>query len=596
MSSAPGNREVAHRVFAAEFDAADLEHSESDEERAPNYVITPTGARVNRAFVVGVLTEVEQVGEEVLRARVVDPTGAFVVYAGQYQPEELAFLEDAEPPAFVAVTGKARTFSPDDADVIYTSLRPESINAVDAETRDRWTVRAAEHTLARVATASAALASGLSGDALAEGLDAAGAPPGVAAGVPIALDHYGTTEHYLSGVAETATEALRLVAGEVDAVEIGERPPDAAGDGVVDRERIAAATDLSVVDADAIEGAASTADPEAEPGIETTDDAEAESAGEAKPDTETETGSEADPESEVASESTAEPKADPEPSGSSGPEDAEEVDAGEGAGAVEAGEDVGADDPSEDVGADDPGEDDGAAEAGDAATDGVPDADVTGTGESDDSVEEVPDEVIDEEERERIEEEYGTDFQTGTEVEEPGEAGIEPEAGPIGAEGDEETATDDGTEAEGETATEESAASTDATGDDLGDFDGGSDYDVEETGDESDGGSDDDSAADTDETPSSDEEPAAEPEPADSDDDGSDGDDNAESADDVDLTEAALSAMEDLDDGTGADREAVIETVVEQYGAAEGDVEDAIQDALMNGQCYEPGDGKLSAI
>src|SRR6056297_3710147 len=69
-----GGREVAHRLFAAEYDEADFSYSESDEERAPNYVVTPTGARVNRLFVVGVLTEVEQVNEDVLRGRIVDPT------------------------------------------------------------------------------------------------------------------------------------------------------------------------------------------------------------------------------------------------------------------------------------------------------------------------------------------------------------------------------------------------------------------------------------------------------------------------------------------------------------------------------------------
>ncbi|MDL0136951.1 hypothetical protein PNQ20_08805, partial [Halobacterium salinarum] len=133
-------REVAYRLFAAEFDDADFSYAESDEERAPNYVVTPTGARVNRLFVVGVLTAVEAVNDDVVRARVVDPTGAFVVYAGQYQPEALAALEAAETPSFVAVTGKARTFEPDDADVVYTSVRPETVSEVDADTRDRWVV------------------------------------------------------------------------------------------------------------------------------------------------------------------------------------------------------------------------------------------------------------------------------------------------------------------------------------------------------------------------------------------------------------------------------------------------------------------------
>jgi hypothetical protein len=108
-----GRREVAHRLFAAEFDDASLSYSESDEERAPNYVVTPTGARVNRLFVVGVLTEVEAVNEETLRARVADPTGAFVSYAGQYQPDEMAFLDRTTPPAVLALTGKARTFEPE---------------------------------------------------------------------------------------------------------------------------------------------------------------------------------------------------------------------------------------------------------------------------------------------------------------------------------------------------------------------------------------------------------------------------------------------------------------------------------------------------
>ncbi len=85
----PG-RELAYRLFAAEYDDASLSYAESDEERAPNYVITPTGARLNRVFVVGTLTEVTSVNDEMVRARVVDPTGAFVVYAGQYQPDELA--------------------------------------------------------------------------------------------------------------------------------------------------------------------------------------------------------------------------------------------------------------------------------------------------------------------------------------------------------------------------------------------------------------------------------------------------------------------------------------------------------------------------
>lgn len=224
----PG-REVAYRLFAAEYDDASFSYAESDEERAPNYVISPTGARLNRVFTVGTLTEITAVNDEMVRARVVDPTGAFVVYAGQYQPDELATLEQLEPPEFVAVTGKARTFQPDDSDQVYTSLRPESIATVDADTRDRWVVSAAEQTVERVGTYAAAAESDASGDALTDALLEAGVDKGLAAGIPLSQDHYGTTPDYLAALRDCALEAVEVVAGERDQVEAFSLAPDGSG-------------------------------------------------------------------------------------------------------------------------------------------------------------------------------------------------------------------------------------------------------------------------------------------------------------------------------------------------------------------------------
>ena len=150
MSQAP-TREVAHRVFAREFNDATHTFKESDDERAPVYLLLPTGAAANRIFVVGTLTETEDVGEdsEYWRGRVVDPTGTFFVYAGQYQPEAAGVLREAEPPAYVAVAGKPRTYETDDG-TVNVSVRPESITVVDVATRDRWVVETARHTVARV--------------------------------------------------------------------------------------------------------------------------------------------------------------------------------------------------------------------------------------------------------------------------------------------------------------------------------------------------------------------------------------------------------------------------------------------------------------
>ncbi|QCC46686.1 RPA family protein [Halobellus limi] len=145
------SREVARRVFADEFNDAAFTFKESDDDRAPVYLLLPTGAKANRVFFVGTLTEKDDVGEdnEYWRGRIVDPTGTFFVYAGQYQPEAASTLRDLEPPAYVAVVGKPRTYETDDGNV-NVSVRPESIQVVDAATRDRWVVETAERTLDRI--------------------------------------------------------------------------------------------------------------------------------------------------------------------------------------------------------------------------------------------------------------------------------------------------------------------------------------------------------------------------------------------------------------------------------------------------------------
>jgi hypothetical protein len=149
------SRKVARRVFAREFNDAGYTFKESDDERAPIYLLLPTGAEANRVFLVGTLTEKEDIGEdsEYWRGRVVDPTGTFFVYAGQYQPDAAAMLRDLEPPAYVAIVGKPRTYEPEDGedDDVFVSVRPESISVVDADTRDRWVVETADRTLDRIA-------------------------------------------------------------------------------------------------------------------------------------------------------------------------------------------------------------------------------------------------------------------------------------------------------------------------------------------------------------------------------------------------------------------------------------------------------------
>ena len=485
-----GRREVAYRVFATEYDDATLEYSEEDDDRAPNYVVSPTGARINRLFAVGVLTEIEPVSSGVLRARIVDPTGALVSYAGQYQPDAVSFLERAEPPEFVALTGKARTFQPEDSDRVFSSVRPETINAVDAGTRDRWTVTAAEQTLERIDVCAAAIAREERGDELEALLAAAGIPAGLAAGVPRALDHYGTTRGYLAGLREITTQALEVVAGdrgEVEAPEVSPAEPGGTDIGLGGEwpGRLEAAA--AAATAEPASGSLAPAEPAAR---------EPEAA-----------------ETEPAEEPTGCDEAD-----SVEPDEAPDEPAAE----------AGTGTDTEPAGASEASSENAGVAGADGGDEGLGDFDDFGQGEHTDAVETEELYEFDDGEREAIEEEFGTEFSPAGDVDAPEEPADE--ADPEVTEEEEEPP-----------------------------------------------------------------EPEPESEPADDDTAGS------EPADDEDaaggsLEDAVIEAMRDLDDGDGAAREVVVEAVVSERSADPAAVDEAIDDALMSGRCYEPTEGRFKAI
>lgn len=144
-------RQPARRVFAEEFNDSNHIFSESDDERAPNFSLLRTGEKANRVFVVGTLTEKNDVGNdsEYWQARVVDPTGTFFVYSGEYTPEATEVLRNATPPEYVAITGKVDSYKNDDDETV-VNLRAETVTIVDEKTRDRWIAETARQTLERI--------------------------------------------------------------------------------------------------------------------------------------------------------------------------------------------------------------------------------------------------------------------------------------------------------------------------------------------------------------------------------------------------------------------------------------------------------------
>ncbi len=588
----PGRREVAYRLFAAEFDDCSLSYSESDEERAPNYVVTPTGLRVNRLFAVGVVTEVERINNDTLRGRIVDPTGAFVTYAGQYQPEAQAFLDSTTPPAFMAITGKARTFEPDDADRVFTSVRPESLSEVDADSRDRWVVSAAEATLRRIAIVAEALDSGLAGDDLRAALEAAAVGPSLAAGIPRALEHYGTTTAYLEAMRQLAVDTLELVAGEREEVRSIDIAPDAGGETTLG-PLPAVDIDLSSTDREPSE---SPPQPEDEP----TDIPETGSTAPSTPD-ETVASADAEPtKSTVATD--AEPDASAPDSDAVSPEPASETTAE----SIAESQSVEASEPVDSTTAEAEPEELKPAQSEPAASDSTEaDPVESDSAEVESTAAESPEAdpeasgmyQLDEEEREELEAEFGSDFSSGNDIDPAGEADIDvPDVDELAAQkASEQAAESPGADpADSPPTAQTTQSATETTSEkELGSFEDDIGSFEETPTDEP------ETPADADETVAAEDDTSAdsvEPEDPETAADSVDDEDIETPVEESNLENVAVELMAELDDGDGADREDLVSTVVDSHGVEADAVEDAIDDALMSGRCYEPDAGVLKSI
>jgi len=143
-------RQIAYRCFSD--DLKDVEIVErADEEFAAQFVITKSGAKINRIFVVGTLLDIEDVGsgEPFWKLHIADPKGVFIANIGQYspiQPQDAA--EKLVAPMFVAVVAKVKPNSFNDK--VSGQLAVESITAVDAATYDMWIAETTELTKLRM--------------------------------------------------------------------------------------------------------------------------------------------------------------------------------------------------------------------------------------------------------------------------------------------------------------------------------------------------------------------------------------------------------------------------------------------------------------
>ena len=210
-------RETAWRVFATELNSTTLE-IKATEEKAPSYIVTPLGAKINRVLIAGVMTEKENIGSEeepMWKARIQDVSGSFFINVGRFQPEASAAIADIDIPCFVAAVGRVRTYNTDDGRV-FISVRPEHIIPISESVRNEWILETAKSTWKRLTDTKKVLGMG---DATEQDLIKSGMSPVEAFGITYALDNYGQMPDstlYL----KTIQAALRMLLPDRD-VDLG---------------------------------------------------------------------------------------------------------------------------------------------------------------------------------------------------------------------------------------------------------------------------------------------------------------------------------------------------------------------------------------
>ncbi len=199
------SREVARRIFLEELKASNYSFRDGEDQHqyAPQYILTPTGAKCNRVFIVGTLTERDDIGgdTEYWRGRVVDPTGSILIYAGQYQPEAAQILANIEPPAFVAVVGKPSLYQTEDGNTII-SVRAEAIQQVDESIRNQWILDASRRTEERLEVLKGA-------NSTSPGFSTADKAASPAMDTERALQHYNTDREQYKQMVIRALSSLR---------------------------------------------------------------------------------------------------------------------------------------------------------------------------------------------------------------------------------------------------------------------------------------------------------------------------------------------------------------------------------------------------
>jgi len=138
--------EGAARLFAGEFNQSTLSVPGEDEKSA-GWVVTPSGAYCRTVFVTGALVEVQE-QNDILSARLADPTGGFDLVCGGKNTGCAESIRKFPLPSFISVSGRAHLYRNGGKTVL--TIRPDQVHGIDRCIRDQWIITTAQYTIARL--------------------------------------------------------------------------------------------------------------------------------------------------------------------------------------------------------------------------------------------------------------------------------------------------------------------------------------------------------------------------------------------------------------------------------------------------------------
>jgi hypothetical protein len=183
---------------------------------------------MSRVFVVGVLTEVENIRphSNVWRAHIADPTGTFSVYEAHHQSTGKPFFSDAQVPQYIAILGRARLYERDD--ITHASIWSNEVSTTTEKVRNNWVLTTAERTLDRLEALKMGLSAGLDGEELRAKLLDNDVSELLADGIIRAVTVYDATE-VIADLVPVIASAVNSVTESSRFAPANEEPQSAAG-------------------------------------------------------------------------------------------------------------------------------------------------------------------------------------------------------------------------------------------------------------------------------------------------------------------------------------------------------------------------------